>query len=445
MRLFLQEMKKIWRLPILVVIAVVTAMYGYMFLGFYISYSSLGALHGSTDYYTALMLADLQEEYGQILEPHERIDAEKFFGIYSAQIDEFIIGNPKYEREGIFNAWDLWEREKELRNPPGSEDWGEYGVDERWAESEAVYFPWENEFFEPFRWGEYRVPSNHALLKMTALDYLFYLYDWHDNYGAVLRGADKDEFDIVNRHFTGWDENENEVIWISEKEMAQLRSQHTADPRHNLFSGEFFERTMDFYTNLVVIVLIAVGILLLPLITRDRQRNMIAMQWSSKKGREILRIQFAAVMTSAFVLATGIVGGFTTVFLTANADVFGIFYNQRVATWTVIPWFDFTFMQFIVIFIAVIMVFALGAAALFFFLSVYSRDYVQLLLKGVPVGALMAIIGTMTVNKILIGDNQLYRIVPIFKIEFVVSGVVLAIGIGLGVFACIRAMRKDLL
>ena len=225
-----------------------------------------------------------------------------------------------------------------------------------------------------------------------------------------------------------------------------MRSQHQTDPYHNLFAEYFYQNiTVDFYTNLVAIVIIAVGIMILPFVTHDRQRNMDSMQYSAKKGRKVMRVQFVAAMFSAFVLIAGLVGGFTVVFLSSNADVYGIFYNQSVTTWTNIPWFDLTFMQFIAVFATAITITAMGAAALFFFLSVYSRDYVGLLLKGIPVCAIAAIIGSFAVNDIFLAYNQLYDVFSVFGIEFIVCGIVLITGLASCIFACKRVMRKDLL
>ena len=168
MRLFLYELKKIWRLPLLLIIAVITAMYAYMFLEFYINYSKMGGQVGTTDYCTALMLSELQAEYGQTLEPDKRIDVEKYYDIWGAELDEYIIGNPKYAEEGIFSGRDLWEYVELLNNPEGSEEWGDY-TDERWVEATKIYVEFVPELYAPYLYGEYQTQTNYALAKMDAL------------------------------------------------------------------------------------------------------------------------------------------------------------------------------------------------------------------------------------------------------------------------------------
>jgi hypothetical protein len=206
--------------------------------------------------------------------------------------------------------------------------------------------------------------------------------------------------------------------------------------------------TAEFFYFLITIAIIAAGILLLPVVTRDRHSNLIDLQYSSKAGRRILRTQFAAYMTSAFIAAVVIFGGVTALFLARNAVFYERFYNQQIASlfWgTHLPWFDITYLQFVGIGVALGIVVITAAAGLFFLLSVYSRNYVMLALKAVPAIVLFAQIGNRVVFYTLMFQNPLYAAIPVVGIEFIVSGFVLVASTGLCVFACKQAARKEVL
>jgi multisubunit Na+/H+ antiporter MnhC subunit len=248
---------------------------------------------------------------------------------------------------------------------------------------------------------------------------------------------------------------QNWQYWIPVNAAQHLQNEYSGRGfcvSHSLFPAQFYVATSEFFAFLMILAIILTGVLLLPAITRDRLSNMSDLQFSSRKGRRLMRTQFAAAMTAAFILAIIVIGGFTAMFLLNNADYFGQFYNQRVATNStpffglqIIPWFDITFAQYLILFTGVSVAVVMAAAALFWFLSVYSRDYVGLLLKAVPATVVLCIMGRWIVRFLLIYGNHLYQTIQIIGIEFIVSGIVLVIGVGLCVFACMRNMRRDLL
>jgi hypothetical protein len=435
MRLFLYELRKIWRLPVLIVIAAIVGMYSFMFLSYYFNYAKYGHNYNTP----VMVLLDLKAEYGDSLEPDERIDAEKYFGIYAGYLDEFIVGNPKYEEIGIFNGQDFIELDALMANPEGHEEWGDMD-DERWVQAFEEYDLWRSEYANQFWWdNKYMELSNYAVWRVQELAYFL---QWVDRYFA-------EEIDI-EVYFTVWEDEERTmpILTISERELAHLQNEYSQSgtfPSRNIFPYRFANDTSHFFSFLMIAAIIAIGILLLPTITRDRHSNMTYMQFSSRKGRRILRSQFAAMMTSAFIMSVIIIGGAVTAFLMNNGWLYGEFYDNQIATWFNIPWFDITYIQYIMLLCGLSLLVTMGAAAIFFCLSAFSRDYVGLLLKAIPAVTVLAIIGINALRRLLFIPNSLYRIVPVIGIEFIVSGVVLAVGIGLCVLACKRAMGKDLL
>jgi multisubunit Na+/H+ antiporter MnhC subunit len=413
MKLFLYELKKIWRLPLLLITAAVTLMYGSVFAAFFIGLPYNWDGYGSYLGVQAEVLTDLQAEYGEYLTTADRIDAVKFFDIYAElPADERLVqigGGFSWQRNTLMNQFFHFDWLNLSAFPLCCDD-GECDESPKCVGEYREFVDVDMSRF--FNWRTYA----HCCCNVT--------------FDSIINPLGASAVEHLQNEYSG------RGFCISQ----------------SLFPTMFYTATSQFFSYLMILAIILTAISLLPVITRDRRSNMSDLQFSSRKGRRLMRTQFAAAMTSAFMLAVVIIGGFTTAFLVSNADMFGMFYNQKAATgqsavfgFQLIPWFDITYAQYVALFVGISVAVVMAAAAVFWFLSVYSRDYVQLLLKAIPLTVALCILGRWTVRHLLIYGNHLYQTIQIIGIEFIVSGVLLAVGSGLCVFACKRAMRRDLL
>jgi len=358
----------------------------------------------------AMIAADLQNKYGATLSPENRIDSEKLFDVYTSWLDEFIENDSRFTDHGVY-TWAALRENMPLFNSLDAYD-----------------------MFQMI----YAMETNHALDRIITLENFFRLYDFY--YDAGFEGG----LDLI------WDDSG--LIPLFEPHIETLATFIYSDhykycPMQSVFPSWFVDTTTWFFRDLITIVIIAVGILILPIITRDRLSNMVDLQYSSKAGRRILRTQFAAMMVSSFALSAIIIGSLITVFLVSNAVFYDSFFNSRIAStiWNLhLPWFDITFMQFVGISFVISMAVAMAASMVLFFLSAHSHNYVNLLLKAIPVIVVMSRLGRMALYMPLMFQNPLYAMWNVIGIEFIASGVLLAIGIGLYIFTCKQALRKDL-
>jgi hypothetical protein len=279
--------------------------------------------------------------------------------------------------------------------------------------------------------GDFMEASDHAWRKLRVLQEFFESYD-HFKDGEFQQAVQLSVFED--------DDEFRAAEWL-------FLNVHEQGLYMNLFPG-YFRIHANSYTALMAIPIIAsVGVLLLPTLTRDRKSRMIAMQYSSKSGRRTLRIQFTAGMVSAFVLTAMQIIVYYGIFLVSNLE-FAEFFNAPVFSlvyFSGLQLVNLTFMQFIGVYAAVTLLFSLGVAALMQFLSLYSRDYVPLLLKALPIVLVAVLVGYFSVGTVFSYVRIKWEQIPIEGFEFILCGGLLIIGIGLCVFACYREMRKDLL
>ena len=424
MRLFLHELKKIWRPGILLAIIVINVMFGYVFTS-HIPLASITSKDFNSD---LAVLTELREEYGGELDYDEWLDAHKYWDKYFADMDEFIIGNPLYENEGIYSGADLWE----FRNNYAPD--GEFKTEEEAQE----YYDYFHNMMNPFFGGEYEELSNYAVWKLQSLDFLMEQ--------LVLFHEDETYLDdFINLTFTY--ENGEFISRTAERHSALLRNNTSDDAYKTLFPGWIVNLFYDYMELVIVIAIISVGIFVLPFVTRDRHSQMTAMQYSSKTGRKIVQVQFSAALLSALAMTLILISVYVAVFITANSD-FIPFVNAKIATVifsNILPWWNMIFMQYIALHAIMATVLTVGTAAVLFFMSLHSRDYITLLLKSLPVMTAIGFIGIVLVNEAFTAYGMMYWTLPIIGIEFIISGIVLLIGLGLCVFACKRVTKKDLL
>jgi hypothetical protein len=460
MRLFLKELQKIWRLPIIVVIVLLNVMFAHIFSGEFYDYGS--RIFGDT---RVDVLTDLKAEYGDFLSLQNRIDAEeKFLNLYLSELDPFIAGNPTYANAGIYNAVDFWERDVFMRSGGDVPDeWVEVVAEIKvdWNNAVAdwcvedwrvwnLWFRdvWHNEYDAWCR--EFVVPLSHGGRNSVAHQSQFALQRIYTLRGESTLGAWSEGYFMLFDEYTehGF-EQFLEHRGVSDAQIQHLRNAHAPEERMSLFPLDFFRVTSEYFSLLAVAVIVSVGILLLPFLTRDKHSGMVAMQYSCRKGRRILRTQFAAGMVSAIVLALVQLTVFTVLLLVTNPD-YAVFFEQNVFTLlavrnNIFPLLSITYMQYIWLFAALNLVLAVASAALFLLLSLHSREYVSLLIKAIVGSAALAVTAISVNYELLCVSNAVYGVAPIIGIEFILSGGLLAIGIGLCVFACKRVMRRDLL
>ena len=189
--------------------------------------------------------------------------------------------------------------------------------------------------------------------------------------------------------------------------------------------------------------MLAVLALISPLITNDRHRRLHYLQYSSKQGRKISRAQLAATLLSAFALTTLLILVFSGIFSQNGTVVFWnnpvwSDYNSSAATV-----FNLTYGEWLIITAVLMYALALGVSMFAFILSRFSGNLITLMMKLIPVFAVIAYLSVSVFNGLFSMGNTLYSLLRFFGTEIYVCAVVVVIALAAAVFVMRREKRVD--
>lgn len=212
----------------------------------------------------------------------------------------------------------------------------------------------------------------------------------------------------------------------------------------NILPYELPEATSSYFGHLLVWMVLSVCLLLSPVLVRDRMRTMRPLQWSARRGRDILTHQFAAAMLSAFLLCTINLLIFGGMFSTNHV---GIFAHCKMFSFmlTGFSWVNLTYGLWCAAIMGLCYLLCFGVAGIAFALSRFSGNYIAMLLKLIPVFVAGAILSPKLISSAFYYRNPLYQWTQIPMIELVVTGTVLLFGLGLCLLCLTRQRRQDLL
>lgn len=228
-------------------------------------------------------------------------------------------------------------------------------------------------------------------------------------------------------------ENLEEAVYNS---VQQIRVEDILqnEKRNGILPYEIMGNAFEYWRWVSVFMLLSVIVFLAPTDIKDRLTGVRKLQYTSKRGRVILKTQFFASLLSA-------IGIILLEFL-----VFGLLF-ARLGTWHfgnnpinsffygVVYWFDLSFGQFLLLILLLIVLFTVGTIGITISFSCFSRNYISLMLKIIPAFLLLAYLSNSCIIYFFSFTNPLYLITGIKGIEICVGVIVLLIGITLGLIA----------
>jgi len=189
---------------------------------------------------------------------------------------------------------------------------------------------------------------------------------------------------------------------------------------------------------------LAVLVFVSPLIVTDRAKNVHLLQYTAKHGRKILKEQLITVILSAFLLTTALLLVFGTIYSTNGAWPF---WNNGLTSFlnliVTFFWFDITYGQYIAIYIALLYVLCLGAAAIAFMLSRFSQNLIALIFKLIPAFAVLGALCFSVFYCTFSSTNILYMGTSIIGIEPIICGLVLIAGLAVSLYIAQREKKVD--
>jgi hypothetical protein len=418
MRIFLCELKKLWNLRIIAVIAALGVLVWFAVLADWISgYDSLTTHGGYGKYQTEMF--DL---YGDTLSPAELADYDIPGKIAEAhaEADAIIAAEPIFEKYGISDFEEYLENRDDttvvvidnvavmtMRNGKMLSEDEYYALDALLTGGEGATI---DEWYES--------PAMRAnSLNSLQIRYAEYYND--DNLDFVVQ---------------------NDLRPVVVRAAEKIKRMDNA----NLIREDLCEGFSSYAAVVGVFAILAVMFFVAPLVANDRIRKLHLLQYSSAVGRKIFRLQFAATAVSAAVLSLVIIAAGYAPYLSAAWE----YRNAHIMAYDVFGmWlYNITFGQYLLILAAMSLAVSIGAACLMFVLARFSSNIVTLMIKAVPVCAACAAVCGIAIYYALSFNNVIFNYGFRGRVdapEAIVCGAVLIIGVIAAVIVMVREKRVD--
>lgn len=363
-----EELKKIWRPGMLVLLAVLGLVFYTMFLEFYIRYFPNGP-HQEGIYQVGIRLV---KEYGAYLSPEEAGKVEAGLPALYEEADGYLQSFALASSHGI-DSYEAYER--------------------------------------------FRQEINETVKNSDAAD----------------RNQDYADTMVMENYLTGQETDNIEgriygTRWYLRRYRSAQEKESGQDDWQNILPYEVPEAASDYMGYLLVWICLSVCLLLSPLLVRDRMSRMAQLQYSSRRGRRLFCLQFGAVMLSAFVLTTMNLLIFGSLFAAHGTRVF---FPCRMYSFAgngdcIINW---THGAWCLMLVVMSYLTALGTAAIAFFLSQYSANYIAMLLKLIPLFTIIALLAPRITGNAFYTVNGLYQLTGLPFVELYAAAGILTVGI----------------
>jgi hypothetical protein len=391
MRIVFHEMRKIWNIRILGIIVLLCSLYYLLFMSFNIVYFPNG--HSMTEEFEYSV--ELLNRYGPTLEEEEFIEfttetREKLI----AEMNGYIKSMPVFADAGIFSFEDY---EKVREKPTNTE-----------AERKAV-------------WTLLGEECDYVRFKLQALDLISERYRNYPMYMLPRLISEAESY--------------------GKRETARLNFIEATEEYRNIMDQYTYENSVEYFVALAVLSVLSVLVLVSPLITGDRAREIHLLQYTAKQGRKILRKQLTAIILSAFILTTLFVLIFGAIYSVNGTFVF---WNSGITSFLNRTfWIDITYGQYILLSVAMLYIICLGTATFAFLASRFSRNLIALILKLIPVFFALLALCRIVLRYSFSPGNSLYRITRIIGTEPFVCILVMIIGLVMSFYVLRKEKRAD--
>lgn len=410
-----EELKKIWKFRMVVILIFLGFLFYTMFLEFYIKYFPNGP------YAIGVFQVGKKvvEEYGTSLSFEE--------------MEEVKAGLPKLYQEA-----DRCIQELELAKKHGLDSYQAY-MEFKEASLEAIVeigvVDERSDYADAMRIQNYLTSEETENIdgRIRGVEDILEQYEAEQMVAEVCRIVEGEGLQGSNLN----ENKDSRLCYDVEKQYSKKEFEHIqktfyneADNWRNVLPNEVVETTGLYLSYLLIWICLSICILLSPLLVYDRMSRMNAIQYSSKRGRKLLILQFKAVLLSAFLLTTLNLILFGGIFLTNGTKAF---FSCRMYSFEgeAYCWANWTHGTWCMVLIGLIYFVAIGTAGIIFFLSKYSTNYIGILLKLVPLFVGIAILCHKLLYQAFYYNNALYQITKIPYIEMITAAAILLIGVRL--------------
>jgi hypothetical protein len=335
LRILLQELKKVFHPIMIVLFILINVLMYYIFIEFNISYFPNG--RPATDDYRIGI--EMVEKYGHELDDQEFADFKKVYEEELRKADQFIQETPELAAEGITTYKEF----REMEHPAVDE------ARDRFLFEEGIDLFWE-------------IPEReHIIEEMELIEERY-------GYGYIEGTPTKHQQSRIE-----------EVI-----DSGTVRSIFPAYPVEDNF--------LEISKYIMITILVSVLFMVSPIFIKDYKNNMVGLQYTSKTGRSIFKWKLVAGLVSSLLITTVLIGIYYSLYFTNDI---GMFLKSGVNSFMGSTyWYDFSFLQLIMVTVGLTYVIAIFLSLLAIFTSSICRNYIAIIGIQLPIFVLTCILIT---------------------------------------------------
>ena len=156
---------------------------------------------------------------------------------------------------------------------------------------------------------------------------------------------------------------------------------------------------LEISKSIIITILVSVLFMISPIFIKDYKNNIVSLQYTSKVGRGIFKWKIVAGLLSAFLITTVLIVIYYSIYSTNDI---GMFLASEVNSFMGrIYWYDFSFLQLILVTILLTYVLSLSLALLSIFISSICKNYISVIGIQLPI---FVIVCWLIMNGSLLGE-----------------------------------------
>ena len=244
--------------------------------------------------------------------------------------------------------------------------------------------------------------------------------------------------------------------FVKGREIDQKEQEHLTKV---LFQNEGWRNTLPRYlpdeiasgvSEMLITILIALGLLIPSVFVRDTMLKIKATQWSSKRGRKIVKSQYIATQLWSVITITVMLGIF--LYPLKNTE-FTRYFSSGLNSFLGETWFqdrnfsflDISFGSWLCLIIFLVYLVGMSFSHILFFIGQTSRNYLNMLMKVIPMLTVFIILSSLIFNHAFYLENKIYQWTRIVNSELYVSLLLLLVSIGIGIIPIFMSRKRELM
>lgn len=378
MRIFLHELKKIFTWRMILLLLFVNTILFFLLIEFHITYFPNG--RPALDLYNVGV--EMVEKYGVDMKEEEFQDFIKTYELKVKEADEFL----QSRKEFVDANLDSYEKFRHY----------EYDDDVTDKLVRKVMFDERVDLF----W------------ELQARETLIEYYEWKE---------------------VGLENLKNDAKGAQKERLEELIEKG----QYQVYTDVVILNFNDFIFNVVITIMISVVIVISPIFIKDRSRQLLDLQYTMKKGRNLYKTKALAGFISTFIVITVLLIVYFSLYSLNNTSMF-FDIPIHMFVWD-LYWYDLTFFQYIVLTVLAIYVLGFVFALLSMCFSNIMPNYITLIGIQVPFVVAMIAYGVDYLVTSIISLSLPKWAVPISYILLIVCSVLFI------VYLWRREKRRDIL